>query len=168
VVGGATSDCQQLACLYYSSIVDQVDIVSSTIAAEVVKLLENTFRSVNIGLVNEMALMCNMLNVDVWEVIRAAASKPFGYMPFYPGPGVGGHCIPIDPLYLSWKLKTLNYTARFIEMASEINASMPAYVVSRIVDALNDEAKALRNSKVSILGAAYKRDVDDLRDRDCH
>jgi UDP-N-acetyl-D-glucosamine dehydrogenase len=138
--------------------------VSSPIAAEMVKLLENTFRAVNIGLVNEMALMCNRLNVDVWEVIRAASSKPFGFMPFYPGPGIGGHCIPIDPLYLSWKLKTLNYTARFIEMASEINTSMPVYVVNRIVEALNDDTKSVRNSKIAVLGVAYKRDVDDLRE----
>jgi UDP-N-acetyl-D-glucosamine dehydrogenase len=164
VVGGATPDCQEVANLYYSSIAEQVVPVSSTVAAEMVKLLENTFRAVNIGLVNEMALMCNRLNIDVWEVIRAASSKPFGFMPFYPGPGIGGHCIPIDPLYLSWKLKTLNYNARFIEMASEINASMPVYVVSRVVEALNDDMKALRNAKIAVLGVAYKRDVDDLRE----
>ncbi len=164
VIGGATPDCQEVTCLYYGMIVDQVVPVSSTVAAEMVKLLENTFRAVNIGLVNEMALMCNRLNVDVWEVIRAASSKPFGFMPFYPGPGIGGHCIPIDPLYLSWKLKTLNYTARFIEMASEINTSMPVYVVSRVAEALNDDAKAVRNAKIAVLGVAYKRDVDDLRE----
>ncbi len=164
VIGGVTDDCQEVTCAYYGAIVDQVVPVSSPVAAEMVKLLENTFRSVNIGLVNEMALMCNRLNVDVWEVIQAAASKPFGFMPFLPGPGIGGHCIPIDPLYLSWKLKTLNYTARFIEMASEINTSMPVYVVSRVVEALNDDAKALRNSKIAVIGVAYKRDVDDLRE----
>jgi UDP-N-acetyl-D-glucosamine dehydrogenase len=164
VIGGATEACQEVTCAYYGSIVDEVVAVSSPIAAEMVKLLENTFRAVNIGLVNEMALMCNRLNVDVWEVIRAASSKPFGFMPFYPGPGIGGHCIPIDPLYLSWKLKTLNYTARFIEMASEINTSMPVHVVSRVVEALNDDAKAVRNSKIAVIGVAYKRDVDDLRE----
>jgi UDP-N-acetyl-D-glucosamine dehydrogenase len=129
-----------------------------------VKLLENTFRSVNIGLVNEVALMCERLKVDVWEVIEAAASKPFGFMPFYPGPGLGGHCIPIDPLYLSWKLKTLNYRARFIELAGEINAGMPEYVVQRVADALNEREKSVKGSSILILGAAYKRDVDDVRE----
>ncbi|MCC7450018.1 MAG: nucleotide sugar dehydrogenase [Anaerolineae bacterium] len=164
VVGGSTPDCKEVACLYYGTVADQVVPVSSPVAAEMVKLLENTFRAVNIGLVNEMALMCNRLNVDVWEVIRAASSKPFGFMPFYPGPGIGGHCIPIDPLYLSWKLKTLNYTARFIELASEVNTHMPMHVVDRVVDALNDDCKSLRGSKVAVLGVAYKRDVDDLRE----
>ncbi len=164
VVGGSTPDCQEVSCLYYGTVADQVVPVSSPIAAEMVKLLENTFRAVNIGLVNEMALMCNRLNVDVWEVIKAASTKPFGFMPFYPGPGIGGHCIPIDPLYLSWKLKTLNYTARFIELASEVNTQMPIHVVSRVVEALNDDCKALRGSKVAVLGVAYKRDVDDLRE----
>jgi UDP-N-acetyl-D-glucosamine dehydrogenase len=129
-----------------------------------VKLLENTFRAVNIGLVNEMALMCDKLGVDVWEVIDAAKSKPFGFMPFYPGPGLGGHCIPVDPHYLSWKLKTLNYNARFIELASEINTSMPLYVMTKITDALNDIGKAVRGSKVVVLGVAYKRDVNDVRE----
>jgi UDP-N-acetyl-D-glucosamine dehydrogenase len=129
-----------------------------------VKLLENTFRAVNIGLVNEIALMCDKLGVNVWEVIEAAKSKPFGFMPFYPGPGLGGHCIPIDPLYLSWKLKTLNYTARFIELASEINTSMPGYVVTKITDALNDDGKSVKGSRVVVLGVAYKRDVDDVRE----
>src|SRR5689334_12257445 len=164
VVGGMTPDCKEVACLYYGTVADQVVPVSSPVAAEMVKLLENTFRAVNIGLVNEMALMCNRLNVDVWEVIRAASSKPFGFMPFYPGPGIGGHCIPIDPLYLSWKLKTLNYTARFIELASEVNTHMPIHVMDRVVDALNDDCKSLRGSKVAVLGVAYKRDVDDLRE----
>ncbi len=164
VIGGSTEGCQEVTCLYYGSIVDQVVPVASLVAAEMVKLLENTFRAVNIGLVNEMALMCNRLGVDVWEVIRAASSKPFGFMPFYPGPGIGGHCIPIDPLYLSWKLKTLNYTARFIELASEINTSMPLYVVERVAEALNDESKAVRGSKIAVLGVAYKRDVDDVRE----
>jgi UDP-N-acetyl-D-glucosamine dehydrogenase len=129
-----------------------------------VKLLENTFRAVNIGLVNEMALMCDKLGIDVWEVIEAARTKPFGFMPFYPGPGLGGHCIPIDPHYLSWKLKTLNYNARFIELASEINTSMPLYVVTKVTDALNDDGKAVRGAKIVVLGAAYKRDVDDVRE----
>jgi UDP-N-acetyl-D-glucosamine dehydrogenase len=129
-----------------------------------VKLLENTFRAVNIGLVNELALMCNKLGVDAWEVINAAKTKPFGFMPFYPGPGLGGHCIPIDPLYLSWKLKTLNYTARFIELASEVNTSMPLYVVEKVTDGLNDDGKAVRGSKIVVLGVAYKRDVDDVRE----
>ena len=148
----------------YSTAVNQVVPVSSPTTAEMVKLLENTFRAVNIGLVNEMALMCDKLGVDVWEVIKAASSKPFGFMPFYPGPGLGGHCIPIDPLYLSWKLKTLNYTARFIELASEINTSMPLYVIDKVTDALNDESKAVRGSKIVVLGVAYKRDVDDVRE----
>jgi UDP-N-acetyl-D-glucosamine dehydrogenase len=164
VVGGTTDACQEVACVYYSTIVDQVVPVSSTATAEMVKLLENTFRAVNIGLVNEMALMCDRLHIDVWEVIRAAATKPFGFMPFFPGPGLGGHCIPLDPLYLSWKLKTLNYTARFIELASEINTSMPLHVVGKVADALNDESKAVRGSKVWVLGVAYKRDVDDVRE----
>jgi UDP-N-acetyl-D-glucosamine dehydrogenase len=128
------------------------------------KLLENTFRMINIGLVNEMAIMCNRLGVDVWEVIDAAATKPFGYMKFTPGPGLGGHCIPIDPLYLSWKLRALNYTARFIELASEINTNMPRYVVGKVQDALNDQGKPLKGSQVLVLGAAYKPDIDDLRE----
>jgi UDP-N-acetyl-D-glucosamine dehydrogenase len=164
VIGGMTEACQEVSCLYYSSIVDQVVPVSNPVAAEMVKLLENTFRAVNIALVNEMALMCNRLNVDVWEVIQAAATKPFGFMPFFPGPGIGGHCIPIDPLYLSWKLKTLNYTARFIELASEINTSMPVYVIDKVTEALNDDSKSVRGSKVAVLGVAYKRDVDDVRE----
>lgn len=135
VVGGYTEACREVACAYYATVAEQVVPVSSARAAEMVKLLENTFRAVNIGLVNEMALMCDKLGVDVWEVIRAAATKPFGFMSFYPGPGIGGHCIPIDPLYLSWKLKTLNYTARFIELASEVNTSMPRYVVTKVADA---------------------------------
>jgi UDP-N-acetyl-D-glucosamine dehydrogenase len=129
-----------------------------------VKLLENTFRSVNIGLVNEVALMCGRLGVDVWEVIDAAASKPFGFMPFYPGPGLGGHCIPIDPLYLSWKLKTLNYRARFIELAGEINSEMPEHVCSRVADALNQRERSVKGSRILILGVAYKRDSDDVRE----
>jgi UDP-N-acetyl-D-glucosamine dehydrogenase len=128
------------------------------------KLLENTFRMINIGLVNEMAMMCEKLGVDVWEVIEAAATKPFGFMKFTPGPGLGGHCIPIDPLYLSWKLRALNYTARFIELASEINTGMPRYVVGKIQDALNEQGKSLKGHRVLVLGAAYKPDIDDLRE----
>jgi UDP-N-acetyl-D-glucosamine dehydrogenase len=164
VVGGITPACTEAAVALYSTAVDQVVPVSSPTSAEMVKLLENTFRAVNIGLVNEMALMCDKLNIDVWEVIQAAASKPFGFMPFYPGPGLGGHCIPIDPLYLSWKLKTLNYNARFIELASEINTSMPLYVMEKITNALNDDSKSVRGSRVVVLGVAYKRDVNDVRE----
>jgi UDP-N-acetyl-D-glucosamine dehydrogenase len=164
VVGGITPDCTEVTVALYHTAVDTVVPVSSPTSAEMVKLLENTFRAVNIGLVNEMALMCDKLGIDVWEVIEAAKTKPFGFMPFYPGPGLGGHCIPIDPHYLSWKLKTLNYTARFIELASEINTSMPLYVVSKVTDALNDEGKAVRGSRIVVLGTAYKRDVDDVRE----
>jgi UDP-N-acetyl-D-glucosamine dehydrogenase len=164
VVGGVTPDCVEMVTALYTPAVDQVVPVSSTAAAEMVKLLENTFRAVNIGLVNEMAIMCHRLGVDVWEVIHAASTKPFGFMPFYPGPGLGGHCIPIDPLYLSWKLRSLNYTARFIELASEINTSMPYYVVNMVMEALNDECKSLNGAKVGILGMAYKRDIDDVRE----
>jgi UDP-N-acetyl-D-glucosamine dehydrogenase len=164
VVGGITPACSEVTYALYSTAVEQVVLVSSPTTAEMVKLLENTFRAVNIGLVNEMALMCDKLGVDVWEVIQAASSKPFGYMPFYPGPGLGGHCIPIDPLYLSWKLKTLNYTARFIELASEINTSMPLHVLDKVADALNDEGKAIRGARVVVLGVAYKPDVSDVRE----
>lgn len=164
VVGGVTADCLRVVSALYGSIIQNVVEVSSPTTAEMVKLLENTFRSVNIGMVNEMALMCDKLGVNVHEVISAAATKPFGFMPFYPGPGLGGHCIPIDPLYLSWKLKTLNYTARFIELASEVNASMPYYVVDKATDALNDECKSVRGSKILVLGVAYKRDIDDVRE----
>ncbi len=164
VVGGTTEACTEAAVALYSAAVENVIRVSTTTTAEMVKLLENTFRAVNIGMVNEMALMCDKLGVDVWEVIQAASSKPFGFMPFYPGPGLGGHCIPIDPLYLSWKLKTLNYTARFIELASEINTSMPLYVIDKVAMALNDESKAVRGSKIVVLGVAYKRDIDDVRE----
>jgi len=164
VVGGVTPDCVEVVEALYSAAIDTVVTVSSPTAAEMVKLLENTFRAVNIGLVNEMALMCDKLGIDVWEVIRAASTKPFGFMPFYPGPGLGGHCIPVDPHYLSWKLKTLNYTARFIELASEVNTSMPHYVVDKVTQGLNDECKSVRGSKIVILGVAYKRDVDDVRE----
>jgi len=164
IIGGMTPACTRMALALYSRAVDTMIPVSSTRTAEMVKLLENTFRSVNIGLVNEVALMCERLDVDVWEVIDAAASKPFGFMPFYPGPGLGGHCIPIDPLYLSWKLKTLNYRARFIELAGEINSGMPEHVCDRIARALNDREKSVKGSRVLILGVTYKRDVDDVRE----
>ncbi len=164
VVGGITEGCTEAAAALYEAAVDEIITVSSPTAAEMVKLLENTFRAVNIGLVNEMALICNRLDIDIWEVIQAAATKPFGYMPFYPGPGLGGHCIPVDPHYLSWKLKTLNYNARFIELASEVNTSMPYYVIDKITEALNNQGRAVRGSNIVILGAAYKRDVDDIRE----
>jgi UDP-N-acetyl-D-glucosamine dehydrogenase len=164
IIGGMTPACARVAQALYARAVDTVIPVSSTRAAEMVKLLENTFRSVNIGLVNEVALMCDRLGVDVWEVIDAAASKPFGFMPFYPGPGLGGHCIPIDPLYLSWKLKTLNYRARFIELAGEVNSEMPEYVCERVAAALNEREKSVKGSSVLVLGVSYKRDVDDVRE----
>ncbi|MEL7642932.1 MAG: nucleotide sugar dehydrogenase [bacterium] len=164
VVGGVTPACLKAAVAWYSQALQKVVPVSSTEVAEMAKLLENTFRMINIGLVNELALMCDRLGVDVWEVIDAAATKPFGFMKFQPGPGLGGHCIPIDPLYLSWKLRSLNYTARFIELASEINTGMPRYVVTKVQDALNDHAKAIKGSKILVLGVAYKPDIDDLRE----
>ncbi|HEY70219.1 MAG TPA: nucleotide sugar dehydrogenase [Anaerolineae bacterium] len=164
VIGGVTARCAEAAAALYRHAVEEIVLVSSATVAEMVKLLENTFRMVNIGLVNEMALICDRLGVNVWEVVEAAATKPFGFMKFTPGPGLGGHCIPIDPLYLSWKMKELQYTARFIELASEINANMPRYIVGKITDALNTHGKPLKGSKVLILGAAYKRDVDDVRE----
>ncbi len=164
VVGGHSDACRVLSKALYAHAVDRVVIVSSPAAAEMVKLLENTFRSVNIGLVNEMAIMCRKLGCDVWEVIEAASTKPFGFMPFWPGPGLGGHCIPIDPHYLSWKLKTLNYNARFIEMAGEINSHMPDYVVDLVGEALNEAGKAVKGSKILVLGVAYKKNVDDCRE----
>lgn len=164
IVGGTTAQCTRVAKAFYSIFLDHVVTVSSTQAAETVKLLENTFRSVNIGLVNEVAQMCDRLNLDVWEIIDAAATKPFGFMPFYPGPGLGGHCIPIDPHYWSWKLKSLNYYARFIELAGDINSHMPEYVVDRIARALNDEGKSIKGSEILVLGVAYKRDISDVRE----
>ena len=164
IVGGLTPACSDAVQALYSSFIDTVRKVSSPDAAEMVKLLENTFRAVNIGLVNEVALMANKLGLNVFEVIDAAATKPFGFMPFYPGPGLGGHCIPIDPLYLSWKLRTMNYQARFIELADSINTAMPAHVVARIQDALNDREKSLKGAKILVLGVAYKRDIDDFRE----
>lgn len=164
VVGGSTPQCNEVVQALYSQIIDKLVPVSSPEAAEMVKLLENTFRAVNIGLVNEVALMSRKLGIDPFEVIRAAATKPFGFMPFYPGPGLGGHCIPIDPLYLSWKLRTLQYQARFIELADSINSGMPSYVVERAATALNDHSKAVRGSKVLVYGIAYKKDVSDVRE----
>jgi UDP-N-acetyl-D-glucosamine dehydrogenase len=164
VIGGITPACTEVAANWYQLALKTVVPVSSTESAEMTKLLENTFRMINIGLVNEMAIMCDRLGIDVWEVIDAAATKPFGFMRFTPGPGLGGHCIPIDPLYLSWKLRALNYTARFIDLASEINTGMPRYVVNKIQDALNDQAKPIKGSHILVLGAAYKPDVDDLRE----
>ncbi len=164
IIGGTTPNCTQAASALYGKAIDRVIPVSSTQTAEMVKLLENTFRSVNIGLVNEVALMCDRLHVDVWEVIDAAASKPFGFMPFYPGPGLGGHCIPIDPLYLSWKLKTLNYRARFIELAGEINSGMPEYVCNKAADLLNTRERSVKGSKILVVGVAYKKDIEDVRE----
>ncbi len=164
VMGGITEACGEVAALWYEQAIDTVHRVSSAEAAEMAKLLENTFRMINIGLVNELAMMCERLGVDVWEVIDAAATKPFGFMKFTPGPGLGGHCIPIDPMYLSWKMKSFNYNARFIELASEINTNMPRYVVGRVMEALNERGKPLKGSKVLILGVAYKPDVDDVRE----
>lgn len=164
VIGGITPACTEVATAWYGQAIQTVIPVSSAEAAEMTKLLENTFRMINIGLVNEMAIMCERLGVDVWEVIDAAATKPFGFMKFTPGPGLGGHCIPIDPLYLSWKMKVLNYTARFIELASEINTNMPRYVVYRLMDAFNERGRTLKGSRVLVLGAAYKPDVDDVRE----
>jgi UDP-N-acetyl-D-glucosamine dehydrogenase len=164
VMGGITPTCTDVVAAWYGQALETIVPVSSTEAAEMSKLLENTFRMINIGMVNELAIMCERLGVDVWEIIDAAATKPFGFMKFTPGPGLGGHCIPIDPLYLSWKMKAFNYNARFIELASEINTNMPHYVVERVMDALNEHGKALKGSKLLILGVAYKPDIDDLRE----
>lgn len=164
VMGGITDACGDVASVWYEGAIQTVHRVSSAEAAEMSKLLENTFRMINIGLVNELAIMCEQLGVDVWEVIDAAATKPFGFMKFTPGPGLGGHCIPIDPLYLSWKMKSFNYNARFIELASEINTNMPRYVVRRVMEAMNDRGKTVKGSKILVLGAAYKPDIDDVRE----
>jgi UDP-N-acetyl-D-glucosamine dehydrogenase len=164
VIGGITAACTQVAAAMYAAGMQNVVPVSSTEVAEMAKLLENTFRAVNIGLVNELALMCERLGIDVWEVIDAAGSKPFGFMRFTPGPGLGGHCIPIDPLYLSWKLKSVKYNARFIELASEINTNMPRYVVGRIQDVLNEAGRSIKGARILILGAAYKPNVSDMRE----
>ncbi|MEO9033891.1 MAG: nucleotide sugar dehydrogenase, partial [Gemmatimonadaceae bacterium] len=164
VVGGITPACTELATALYASCIDTIVPVTSPESAELVKLLENTFRSVNIGLVNEMAIVCDKLGVDVWEVINAAATKPFGFMKFTPGPGIGGHCIPLDPHYLAWKMRTLNYKTRFIDLASEINSQMPAYVVEKVTQGLNIDRKSVNGSNVLVLGIAYKRDIDDMRE----
>ena len=164
IVGGITAQCTEIARLFYSQFIERVIPVSSTKCAEMVKLLENTFRSVNIGMVNELALMCDLLKVDVYEVIDAAATKPFGFSPFYPGPGLGGHCIPIDPHYLAWKLKALNFQARFIGLAAEINGMMPSVVTTLVADGLNRSSKSIRGSKIMILGVAYKKNVSDCRE----
>src|SRR5579875_2711000 len=164
VVGGITPLCTEMGALFYQQALERVVPVSSTRVAEMVKLLENTFRMINIGLVNEIALMCDRMGINVWEVIEAAATKPFGFMPFYPGPGLGGHCIPIDPFYLSWKTKQSGIEARFIELAGYINGQMPHFVVDKIQNALNDHCKPLKGSRVHLLGVAYKRDIDDVRE----
>jgi UDP-N-acetyl-D-glucosamine dehydrogenase len=164
VIGGITPACTSAAVALYSTCIESVVPVSSPETAELVKLLENTFRSVNIGLVNEMAIVCDKLGVDVWEVIEAAATKPFGFMRFSPGPGIGGHCIPLDPHYLAWKMRTLNYKTRFIDLASEINTQMPAFVVEKVSQALNVDRKSVNGSRILILGIAYKRDIDDVRE----
>ncbi len=164
IIGGITPRCVEMACALYSQAVETLVPVSSAMAAEMVKLLENTFRAINIGAINEMAIICHQLGVDVWEIIEAARTKPFGFMPFYPGPGLGGHCIPIDPLYLSWKMRKLNYQTRFIELADQINSAMPRYVVDRIVELLNQRRIPINGARILILGITYKRDIDDTRE----
>ena len=164
VVGGITEDCRKVACALYQPAIERLVPVSTTEAAELVKLLENTFRSVNIGLVNEMAIVCDKLGVDVWEVIEAAATKPFGFMKFLPGPGLGGHCIPIDPHYLAWKMRGLNYKTRFIDLAGELNTEMPLFWVRKVAEVLNGHARSVRGASVLVLGVAYKRDIDDIRE----
>ncbi|MFA6093928.1 MAG: nucleotide sugar dehydrogenase [Elusimicrobiota bacterium] len=164
VVGGATPGCTKAAALLYGRVTEKVVEVSSTEAAEMAKLLENTFRAVNIGLINEMALICHRLGLDIWEIIAAASTKPFGFMPFYPGPGLGGHCIPVDPQYLAWKMKALNFEPRFIDLAGVVNASMPEHSVQRMADLLNKDGRSLKGSLVLVLGAAYKPEVNDVRE----
>jgi UDP-N-acetyl-D-glucosamine dehydrogenase len=164
VVGGCTPECTEMGRLFYAQALEKVVPVSSTQVAEMVKLLENTFRMINIGLANEIALMCDRMGINVWEVIDAAATKPFGFMPFYPGPGLGGHCIPIDPFYLSWKTKQAGIEARFIELAGYINGQMPHFVADKVQNALNDASKPVRGSKIHVMGVAYKRDIDDMRE----
>lgn len=164
VVGGVTAKCTKISKTFYDQFITKTFTVSSPRIAEMVKLLENTFRSVNIGLINEVALICDRMGLDVWEIIDAASTKPFGFMPFYPGPGLGGHCIPIDPHYLSWKARTYQYHTRFIELASEINSSMPKYVLDKVIDALNQNKKALNGSKILVIGVAYKKDIGDTRE----
>ncbi len=164
VVGGITGSCNEVAIALYRPAIDTLVAVSTTEAAELVKLLENTFRSVNIGLVNEMAIVCDKLGVNVWEVIEAAATKPFGFMKFLPGPGLGGHCIPIDPHYLAWKMRSLNYKTRFIDLAGELNSEMPQFWVRKVADGLNEQGRSVKGSKVLVVGVAYKKDIDDLRE----
>jgi UDP-N-acetyl-D-glucosamine dehydrogenase len=164
VVGGVTPACTRMGSLFYSQALQNVVPVSSTQVAEMVKLLENTFRMINIGLVNELAMMCDRMGINIWEVIDAAATKPFGFMPFYPGPGLGGHCIPIDPFYLSWKTRQAGIEARFIELAGYVNGQMPHFVVEKIQNTLNDRGKAVKGSRIHVLGVAYKRDIDDVRE----
>lgn len=164
IVGGITPRCSKLGTLLYSSIVEQVVTVSTTQVAEMSKLLENIYRSVNIALVNELKLLCDRMSIDIWEVIRAASSKPFGFQAFYPGPGLGGHCIPIDPFYLTWKAREYDFSTRFIELAGEINTNMPYHVVTKVMEALNDRGKSIKGSKIMVLGVAYKKNVDDMRE----
>lgn len=164
VVGGITGNCRNLGALLYSQIVDKVVSVSSTRAAELSKLLENIYRCVNIALVNELKILCHRMDIDIFEVIEASKTKPFGFQPFYPGPGLGGHCIPVDPFYLTWKAREYDFPTRFIELAGEINSNMPYYIVQRVMDALNDRCKSLKGAKVLLLGMAYKKDIDDLRE----
>jgi len=164
IVGGTTPECNEMAALFYGQLIDDVVTVSSTGTAEITKLLENTFRSVNIALVNEVALMCDKLEIDVWEVISAAATKPYGFMPFYPGPGLGGHCIPIDPHYLAWKMRTLDFQSKFIELASEVTRSMPTYVVTKVSDVLNLFERSVKGSSILVLGVTYKPNVGDIRE----
>ena len=163
VVGGVTKKCTKVTKELFSAVVDDI-VEASAETAEMVKLLENTFRIVNIGLINEMAIMCGKLGIDIWEVVKAASTKPFGYMPFYPGPGIGGHCIPVDPQYLSWKLRLLDYKARFVELAGEINAEMPEFIVNKISKILNEKSKAIKESKILLMGMAYKKNSDDYRE----
>src|SRR5258705_1418899 len=164
VVGGVTEDSTSVSAYLYSQIVRDVHAVSSARVAEAAKLLENTFRAVNIGMANEIARLCYALNIDTWEVIRAAATKPFGFMPFYPGPGIGGHCIPLDPHYLSWKARQHGFDSRFIGLAEEVNSRMPEHVVQLVADGLNDDRKAMKGARILLLGVAYKRDIDDVRE----
>jgi UDP-N-acetyl-D-glucosamine dehydrogenase len=164
VVGGITTDCLEVACAWYRQVLDKVVTVSSAEVAEMTKLLENTYRMINIGLVNEIAIMCDYMGIDVWEVVEAAGTKPFGFTKFKPGPGIGGHCIPVDPLYLSWKMRSFNYQARFIDLAASINSTMPRYVTNKVQNALNNRGKPLKNSNVLVLGLAYKENIDDMRE----
>ena len=164
IVGGITPRCSRLGTLLYSKIVEEVVTVSSARVAEMSKLLENIYRSVNIALVNELKLLCDRMNIDIWEVIKAASSKPFGFQAFYPGPGLGGHCIPIDPFYLTWKAREYDFSTRFIELAGEINTNMPYHVVTKVMEALNDRGKSIKGSRIMVLGVAYKKNVDDMRE----